>query len=118
MKTYRLSRTEDVSGMSGVGNVAQVAEFDDGSIAVRWIANRNATGVASTTVFSSLDDMLKVHGHDGRTTAEVIFDETELQDAERRLFEIRHKLGAAVDLLKKHGIAYPPEWDRSVDPSD
>lgn len=31
MKTYYLRRHEDVSGNSGCGRVAQVAEFDDGA---------------------------------------------------------------------------------------
>jgi hypothetical protein len=74
MKIYRLCRKEDVSGTSGTGNIAEVAEFDDGSVVVRWIASMNAAGVASTTVFNSLADLLKVHGHEGRTYVETVFD--------------------------------------------
>jgi hypothetical protein len=74
MKTYYLCRREDVSHTSGTGHVAQVAEFDDGAVVVRWLASKNATGVASTTIFNSLEDLLKVHGHEGRTVAEPVLD--------------------------------------------
>ena len=74
MKLYYLCRKEDVSQTSGTGQVAEVAEFDDGTVAVRWPASMNATGVASTTIFNSLEDLLRVHGHEGRTVAELVVD--------------------------------------------
>ena len=74
MKLYYLCRREDVSGTSGTGHVAQVAEFDDGSVAVRWIAATNAAGVASTTIFNCIDDLVKVHGHGGKTSVELVAD--------------------------------------------
>ena len=79
MRLYHLCRKEDISGTSGTGQVAEVAEFDDGTAVVRWMRDRNAAGVASTTVFNSLDDVLKVHGHEGRTTAELIVDTDQLR---------------------------------------
>ena len=62
MKFYHLCRKEDVSHISGTGHVAEVAEFNDGTVAVRWPAAKNAAGVASTSIFNSLPDLLKVHG--------------------------------------------------------
>ena len=32
--------------------------FDDGTVAIRWM-----TAIPATSVWDSLDDMLKVHGH-------------------------------------------------------
>lgn len=75
MKMYRLCRKEDVSGTSGTGYIAQIAEFDDGTVAVRWVGSMNASGVASTTVFNSIDDVVRVHGHNGRTVIELVFDD-------------------------------------------
>ena len=67
MRFYYLWRKEDVSRTSGTGHMAEVTEFDDGAVVVRWLALSNATGVASTIVFNSLDDLLRVHRHEGRT---------------------------------------------------
>jgi hypothetical protein len=36
----------------------QGVEFDDGTVAVRWL-----TAKRSTAVWDSLDDMLAIHGH-------------------------------------------------------
>lgn len=102
MKTYFLCRTEDVSKTSGTGNVAEIAEFDDKTVAVRWLASTNDTGVASTTIFNSLEDLLKVHGHEGRTVAQLVLD----QDRSRRL---ERALDGAISLLRQHGIPVPED---------
>ena len=72
MKTYYLRRHEDVSGNSGCGRVAQVAEFDDGAAVLHWNHGANTSGVSSTEVFASIFDLLRVHGHDGRSVLEPI----------------------------------------------
>ena len=75
MKTYYLRRHEDVSGNSGCGRVAQVAEFDDGAAVLHWTSGANTSGVSSTEVFASVADLLRVHGHDGRSVLEPIAEE-------------------------------------------
>ena len=85
MRFYYLYRKEDVSRTSGTGHLAQVAEFDDGAVEVRWLALSNATGVASTTVFNSLDDLLRVHGHEGRTLVEPVLDDGGIRYLEVRV---------------------------------
>jgi hypothetical protein len=75
MKTYYLRRHEDVSGTSGCGRVAQVAEFDDGAAVLHWNRGANTSGVSSTEVFASVSDLLRVHGHDGRSVLEPIAGE-------------------------------------------
>lgn len=62
MRRFNLQRNEDASGVSGVGVVAQGVEFDDGSCAMRWL-----TATASTAVYASADDLVTIHGHEGRT---------------------------------------------------
>lgn len=65
MKGFLLVRDEDVSGVSGTGKVAEGVEFTDGKVAIRWYGDSK-----STVVWDSLDDAIKIHGHDGRTRVE------------------------------------------------
>lgn len=67
MKRGYLDRREDVSGYSGTGQVSEFAISSDGRIANFW-----PTGVQ---FFNSLEDMMKVHGHDGKTIAVILDDE-------------------------------------------
>lgn len=80
MKAYYLRRLEDVSGQSGCGRVAQVAEFDDGTAVLHWNRGANTSGVSSTEVFACVADLLRVHGHEGRSLLEPIA-EAELVNA-------------------------------------
>jgi hypothetical protein len=67
MRLFNLVRTEDVSGSSGTGVVAQGVEFDDGHAVMRWL-----TDTASTAIYSSVEDIVTIHGHEGRTTVEFL----------------------------------------------
>jgi len=77
VRAYYLRRNEDLSGVSGTGRVAEVAVFDDGTAVMRWIDTMNSAGVSSTTIFDSVDDLLRVHGHDGRTALEPILSDSD-----------------------------------------
>lgn len=69
MFTYELRRDEDATGVSGVGVVAQGVVFDDGTVAQRWLtANR------STALYASIADVIKIHGHEGRTRVVLLGD--------------------------------------------
>lgn len=61
-RRFFLERVVDHGGVSGTGLVAAGVEFDDGSVALRWLTNTPAT-----TVFSNIDDVRTVHGHGGDT---------------------------------------------------
>jgi hypothetical protein len=111
MKTYYLCRNEDVSLTSGTGRIAEAAEFDDGTVAVRWISEMNATGVSSTTIFNCLADMLKVHGHQGRTVLELDLDGDRVKQLEERATRAEERLLRARELLRKHGIGVPADLD-------
>src|SRR5690606_1601983 len=52
-RTFQLQRDQDISGVSGTGNVADGAQFPDGTVALRWRGER-----ASTVIWDSLDDAL------------------------------------------------------------
>lgn len=72
MRRFNLVRHEDESGVSGVGNVAQGVEFDDGIAVMRWL-----TTTSSTAVYASVVDLENIHGHGGKTVVEYIDDGTE-----------------------------------------
>lgn len=61
-RRFYLDRGTDHTGVSGVGRVADGVSFTDGTCVIRWLNER-----ASTVVWSSLDHLLAVHGHDGAT---------------------------------------------------
>lgn len=63
MRTFTLLRERDVSGISGVGTVAEGIQFTDGTVVMRWLTEK-----ASTVVWANLDDAMAIHGHSGDTT--------------------------------------------------
>jgi hypothetical protein len=63
MRRFVLERHEDVSGTSGTGVVAEGVQFTNGNCAMAWISP-----LQSATIFQSADVLIKIHGHDGKTT--------------------------------------------------
>jgi hypothetical protein len=67
---FVLRRTEDVTGVSGTGIVADGALFPaagQSKAVVRWRGDRG-----STVVWDRIQHVKEIHGHDGRTTVELI----------------------------------------------
>lgn len=65
MRRFELHRDEDVSGVSGVGVVAEgVAFSDDGPVAMRWRGAWPTSVVFHDRGVASLE---LIHGHGGRT---------------------------------------------------
>mgnify|MGYP003115667538 CR=1 FL=1 len=62
MKVFYLNRTEDESGISGTGRVAQGFVFDNGRVAVTWLSDH-----PSVTVYDSIGEVHAIHGHGGKT---------------------------------------------------
>ena len=67
MRRFQLVRSEDVSGSSGTGIVAQGVEFDDGTAAMHWLV-----APSSTTLYGSTTDIVTIHGHEGRTVLQFL----------------------------------------------
>jgi hypothetical protein len=65
MKTIVLRRLEDESGVSGTGIVAQGCVFDNGFVALTWL-----THLSSLVWYHSIEVLLSVHGHGGKTVVE------------------------------------------------
>lgn len=70
MKNFWLNRTEDESGVSGTGRVAQGVKFDNGKCAVTFLESVTDIDVSSVNVYDSIEDVKKIHGHGGKTKVE------------------------------------------------
>lgn len=68
MRRFYLYRHEDESGISGEGLIACGVAFPDpnGRVVLGWL-----TEINSVAVYDSIDDLLDLHGHDGKT--EIVF---------------------------------------------
>lgn len=62
MKLFELQRQEDATGVSGTGTVAQGIIFDNGKVCLTWL-----TEYSSVAVYDSIEEVIKIHGHDGKT---------------------------------------------------
>lgn len=58
LRTFKVRRTNDGSGTSGVGDVAVGVVFPDGTTVVQW-----QTRARSVVIYSSWVDALYIHGH-------------------------------------------------------
>lgn len=63
MRNFKLVRTEDVSGISGVGEIAEGVQFHDQQIALSWFGQFHTLEVAP-----SIEAVVAIHGHNGKTT--------------------------------------------------
>lgn len=66
MKTFKLNRLSDESGVSGVGIVAEGVEFHNGKCALCWLP----VPISSIVIYDSITDLIAIHGHDGKTVVE------------------------------------------------
>lgn len=64
MRTFELHRDEDLTGVSGTGVVAELVEFSDGVVSLRWL-----TEWPSSVCWydRGMDAVLAIHGHNGKT---------------------------------------------------
>ncbi len=67
MRTFKLVRTQDETGISGTGVVAEGVEFSNGWCAMSWL-----TAMHSVAVYPNVRAVEAIHGHNGRTR--VVFD--------------------------------------------
>ena len=61
-RRFWLVREEDVSGVSGTGVVAEGIEFSNGQAVLSWLVGGGSLGV-----YSSINSLVKIHGHGGAT---------------------------------------------------
>lgn len=68
MRRWLMIREEDISGVSGIGIVAEGVEFSNGWVAVTWDSR-----YTSVTVYSSISVAQTVHSHKGQHETKVVF---------------------------------------------
>lgn len=62
IKHFYLNRKEDVNGVSGTGIVARGIVLPSGHAVLEWL-----TFTSSISIFNSLDCLIEVHSHGGKT---------------------------------------------------
>lgn len=70
LRRFHFVRKEDASGVSGCGVVAEGVVFSNGHVALTWLSTH-----PSINLYDSIDDVVLIHGHEGRT--HIVFDDTE-----------------------------------------
>ncbi len=61
-RLFWLERTEDVSGVSGTGRIAEGVEWTNGMVTVSWLGTFH-----SIETVLNIHTIEAIHGHDGRT---------------------------------------------------
>ena len=64
MRTFKLLRIRDVSGISGTGYVAEGVVFSDNQVVLRWF------NTGAITVFENLDVLERIHCGSGNSRVE------------------------------------------------
>jgi hypothetical protein len=77
MRRFHFNRVEDASGVSGTGRVAEGVLFDNGLVALTWNSVHKCVNV-----YTSLAEMMAVHGHEGKTVMVWMdYDPNDVEDA-------------------------------------
>jgi hypothetical protein len=58
-RRFWLVRDRDHTGLRYIGTIAEGIRWGDGTVALRWLSD-----TPSTTVWTDIESMLAVHGHD------------------------------------------------------
>ncbi|MGW3275479.1 hypothetical protein ACWDFH_29025 [Streptomyces kronopolitis] len=66
-RRFKLIRTDDVTGVSGGGHVADGVEWPDGTCALRW-----RTEIATHAQYDCVEHVEHIHGHEGATRVEFV----------------------------------------------
>jgi len=61
-RRFELVRYEDETGISGFGKIAEGVQFSSGKCVIAWIRE-----IPSVTVYDTVDQVISIHGHDGKT---------------------------------------------------
>lgn len=112
IRRFQLRRTEDVSGVSGTGVVAEGVEFTGGAVSLRWLG-----GWPTSVVFHDrgVESVEHIHGHGGRT--ELVWLDVEGRDPNafaRELADLRdenHTLQKCLDEVREQLTEMADERD-------
>lgn len=71
MRRFYLNRMVDISGVSGTDIIAEGVEFTDGRCCLRFF-----TSGGSTSLYDTIDQLMRIHGHGGHTKLKWMDPET------------------------------------------
>jgi hypothetical protein len=111
MKVGYLVRTEDESGVSGTGRVAQVVISDTGKVVVFWLGEH-----PSIIHYDNVGEVRAVHGHQGKTDIKWEPDYKRAYNELKAIMENVSLLDVAKDNLPKEDsearrLLWPPKDD-------
>lgn len=72
IRRFHFIRSEDLTGVSGIGIVGEGCELSNGKIIFSWLSN-----LGSVAVYDNIKTFLAVHGHEGRGKVQWIDPEPE-----------------------------------------
>ena len=64
---FYLFRKEDESQVSGTGVVAEGCQFNDGQCVLCWL-RETEKGKGSIGTYTNMEQLIRIHGHNGKTT--------------------------------------------------
>ncbi len=67
MRRFKVMRNHDISGVSGLGQVAEGCEMSNGRVLIQWV-----TPYQSIAFFDNIKSLQAIHGHGGATVVEWI----------------------------------------------
>lgn len=62
MRLFYLERSEDESGVSGTGRVAEGVQFTSGQVTLCWLTDTPSIGI-----YKDITHVEMIHGHGGKT---------------------------------------------------
>jgi hypothetical protein len=65
LKTFKLRRLDDETGISGTGIVAEGVVFEHGTAVLYWLTQFSSVGI-----YPDMDELIAIHGHGGKTVVE------------------------------------------------
>jgi len=104
MKKFYLQRNEDLSGVSGIGIVAEGVEFSDGTAVIRWLGDKSSTGV-----YASVRELIRIHGHEGKTIIVWAKDKKSSKRKDNtKEFDVEKAIKDITDKINKSPNPYAP----------
>lgn len=76
MRRFYLQRNQDISGVSGLGTIAEGCQFDNGWCALVWLTVDNNENDEVHGYYRSIQRIEKIHGHEGCTQVVWVDDES------------------------------------------
>jgi hypothetical protein len=110
MEKFVLYREEDESGVSGVGIVAEGVVFHNGTVAMSWL-----TDPTSVAFYQSVADVIKIHGHGGKTqlrytrgqAVHELLEEIEQLSAEIAFrHDLAEEMASAYEVIENKALQY------------